>query len=391
MQLDDIPIIDSHCHPWRPGDVAARHGRQPLGERVSLLGMCLASSALGGDLAGDLGETIAATPFVRTFNRRLAAFLGVEPADVASERGRRLQHEAGYVEELMCDANVEGLVYDEGYPSPPVSLDEFALAARRPVFRVVRIEQLIDELMPASESYADLRDQVVRSVERAAGEPRVVALKSVIAYRTGLAVTEWSEPELELAHAAWKANGLTPRDPAAKPLRDGMLAAAVEAGRWTGLPLHLHCGGGDPDIVLGAARPADIFPFLHRNADHPIVLIHAGWPWVDEAAYVAAILPNVYLDLSLLSPWSSIALEQKLEVVLATVSPRRLMYASDEATEPEVVWFGAHVFRQALSRVLDRAATSGWVDDDDHESVARAILRNTTVGLHRLERWERTG
>jgi predicted TIM-barrel fold metal-dependent hydrolase len=387
MILDAIPVVDSHCHPWRPGEVAARHGRQPLGERVSLLGMCLASSTLGREDADDVGETVAATPFVRAFERQLAAFLGVAPNAVSEERSRRLECEAAYVEALMRDANVEALVYDEGYPCPRVSLDEFALATGRPVFRVVRLEQLVDDLVPASETYSELRDQVIDAVEKAAGEPRVVALKSVIAYRTGLAVAEWTDAERELAYSSWRANGLAPRDTAAKPVRDGILAAAVEACRRTGLPLHVHCGGGDPDIVLGAARPSDLFPFLRRNADHPIVLIHAGWPWVEEAAYVAAILPNVYLDLSLLSPWSSIALEQKLDVVLATVSPRRLIYASDEATEPEVVWFGAHVFRAALARVLERAVTTGWIPDDDHESVARAILRDTTVRLHRLERW----
>ena len=108
---------------------------------------------------------------------------------------------------------------------------------------------------------------------------------------------------------------------------------------------------GDPAIVLAHARPQDLFPLLAEHAEQPVVLIHSGWPWLEEGAYVASILPHVYLDVSITMPWASLAVDQKLEVLLGVAPPAKVLYGSDEASEPEV-------------RLLRRARDHRF--DDDH-------------------------
>ena len=69
---------------------------------------------------------------------------------------------------------------------------------------------------------------------------------------------------------------------------------------------------------------------------------------------MASILPHVYLDLSIGIPWASLAIDRLLETALGVAPPAKVLYGSDEASEPEVAWFSAHVAREALERVLAR-------------------------------------
>ena len=92
------------------------------------------------------------------------------------------------------------------------------------------------------------------------------------------------------------------------------------------------------------------------------MLIHSGWPWLEEGAYVASILPQVYLEMSITMPWASFAIDQKLEVLLGAAPPAKVLYGSDEATEPEVIWLSAQLGREALGRVLGTAVERGWLD-----------------------------
>ncbi len=144
--------------------------------------------------------------------------------------------------------------------------------------------------------------------------------------------------------------------------------------------MHIHCGGGDPAIVLQHARPQDLFPLLAEYSDQPVVLIHSGWPWLEEGAFVASVLPMVYLELSITLPWASLAIDQKLEVMLGVAPPAKLLFGSDEASEPEVIWLTAQVGREALGRVLGRGVERGWLTGARRSASARACSPATCAG-----------
>jgi predicted TIM-barrel fold metal-dependent hydrolase len=146
--------------------------------------------------------------------------------------------------------------------------------------------------------------------------------------------------------------------------------------------VHIHCGGGDPAIVLRHARPQDLFPLLTQHADQPIVLIHSGWPWLEEGAYVASVLPQVYLDVSTSIPWATLAIDQKLEVLLGAAPTAKVLYASDEASEPEVIWLSAQVGREALGRVLGSAVERSWLSEPEARRIAEGVLAGNTRRLH---------
>ena len=183
----------------------------------------------------------------------------------------------------------------------------------------------------------------------------------MIAYRTGLDITHPSAADARGAFTRWRQDGFRETRGHAKPVRDRLLERTLEVASATGVPVHIHSGGGDPDSLVPHARPAGLFDLLKRHPQQPVLLIHAGWPWTDEAAFMASILPHVYLDLSIGIPWGSLAIDRLIETALGLAPPSKVLYGSDEASEPEVAWFAAHVAREALERVLATGVERRWL------------------------------
>jgi hypothetical protein len=382
IDLADAPVVDAHCHPWRNEDVLAA---DPSGfeDRVTITGTMLGTAGRAAELR-HLTET---TPLALAMRRRLAERLGCEPTRdaVAAARRAALERDArGYIETLLRDAGVTALVYDEGYPQPTIPLDEFAAACGVRVHRVARIEPFIVRLREQASTYDELEETFVATLEGECADPELVAFKSVIAYRTGLDVGDPTRADCRAGFQAWRASGFAEPREHAKPVRDALLRRTLEVCRRNDRPLHIHCGGGDPDVVLGHARPQDLYPLLAAHSAQPIVLIHSGWPWVEEAAYIASIQPHVHLDVSLLTPWTSLALDQKLEVLLGAAPPAKVMHGSDEAGEPEVIWLAAHVAREALGRVLGLAVERRWLDAAEARGIGEGVLARNVRTLHGL-------
>src|SRR4030095_1192307 len=112
--------------------------------------------------------------------------------------------------------------------------------------------------------------------------------------------------------------------------------------------------------------------------------VHSGYPWVREAAYIASVLPNVFLELSELIPWGWGQVEWALEMLVGTVPAAKLLYGSDEAGEPEAFWASALLARSALERVLTKFVARDYVDRADAERLGRLVLAGACRALHGL-------
>lgn len=385
IDLSHACVIDGHCHPWRNDRLLAA---DPLGfeERITMTGMCLISSGLeDGGTAGHLRLLTETTPLALTMRRRLAEHLGCEPtkeAVAATRRDALAADPPAYNRRLWEAGNVAGLIYDEGYPQPTIALDDFAADSGARLHRVARIEPFVVAYRDQVRSFRELEDAFEAELERAAADPALVAFKSVIAYRTGLDVEDPPLDHCERSFERWRADGWAETRLHAKPVRDRLLRLTLAVAKRHDRPLHVHCGGGDPAIVLAHARPQDLFPLLAEHADQPVVLIHSGWPWLEEGAYVASILPHVYLDVSITMPWASLAVDQKLEVLLGAAPPAKVLYGSDEASEPEVIWLSAQIAREALGRVLGTAVERGWLTHREAIATGEGVLAGNARRLH---------
>ena len=277
---------------------------------------------------------------------------------------------------------------DGNYPAGTLSLSQLQVGFGCRVAEVLRIETLEEDTAHQRTRFPELRSPI-REALRAAKRRGAVALKSIVAYRSGLAVQ--AVPTSEACQTFQQLKALVEQQGRirlmAKVLLDYCVAVAMEEARRLELPVQFHTGFGDPDIDLLTANPALLRPILAdpRYAGVPIVLLHMGYPYVRESAFLASLYPDVYVDLSLAVPLLRPVLPYLLQDVLALAPPTKILYGSDAHSQPEMFWLGAQYGRWALGKILTE-----WIHDDmveEHEAleIAQRICFRNALGLYRLD------
>ena len=388
VDLSDAEIVDNHCHGMVV-DEMLKSGPATFEARLTLTGQAYLTSNQNDRAVWRSIEALVEGNAYSLISRRwLCQFLHCpeDPASLAQARDRVLRADpVGYTRRLLADQKIVELVADEGYTYMPVGGADLERLVAIPVHRVARIESFIDDLI--RQDLADLdgfADALQQQLEEAAADPRTIALKSVIAYRTGLDITEPAKSEAASAFQRWRAAGWADSRADSKPVRDYLLHLAMPIIERHNIALHIHCGDGDPDVVFEHSRPQDLYGFLRRYDRRPIVLMHAGHPWSEEAAYIAAILPHVYIDLSVLIPWASLDIESYLTRLIGMMPSSKLLYSSDQVYEPELFWLPARFARRALERALSAAADADYLTTAQAESIGRGILAGNTRRVHAL-------
>ncbi|MFI9803306.1 amidohydrolase family protein [Streptomyces sp. NPDC052301] len=332
--LAALPLVDHHCHGAVTADLAHE-------EFASLL---TEGEAWPGVSPFD-------TPAGVAVRRHCAPLLDLPrhapPADYTARRA-----ELGWREvnrRFLTAAGAAVFCVDTGYtPHPLTTPGELAAAAGAYACEVVRLEQLA-EAVAARGVEADAYAGAVRqAAEEAVRRPGVVAVKSVAAYRTGFALDPARPAGAEVTRAArrWFADGGRLTDPV---LVRHLLWTAVDLG----LPLQLHTGFGDADVTLHRADPALLTDWLHLTAGTiPVLLLHC-WPYQRQAAYLAAVFEQVYLDVGLaLHHTGPARCRAVLEEALEITPFRKLLYSSDAYGVAEFHHLGALCFRHGLAELL---------------------------------------
>ncbi len=275
VDLTGSPVVDDHCHGFRVDDLLASDA-DGWEDRLTMMGMCFLSSGQTDErLARQVASLRDETVFALTARRWLAGHFGVEATAEAVSGARAAAFTAdpqGYISGLMADQRIEAVIADDGFPQPPVDRAQFERALGVPVHRVARIEPMIVALQQADLGWSDFEARFEGLLDEAAADAHLVGYKSIIAYRTGLDVGDPAAADAAAAYDAWRAAGWPKDRGPGKAVRDYLLRATLRACRRHDRVMHLHVGGGDPDIVLAHVRPTDVYGLLHDHMDQPIVL-----------------------------------------------------------------------------------------------------------------------
>ena len=274
----------------------------------------------------------------------------------------------------MRATGTDWLLIDDGFPPPGEGesherMGELGGARSAPV---MRIERVAEEGIAAGLGLGALREHVRAEVAGAGGRG-FAGLKTVAAYRSGLDIDPAGGDE-DAAAAALAARPARLQD---RALLELLLVDALEANAAAALPVQVHCGFGDSDLFLPRADPALLGPLLQRFDTTPFVLLHC-YPFVRQAGWLAHVLPNVFLDVSLTIPHvgrPAETIRQALE--LAPVS--KLLYASDAARTPELYYLAATWWRAGLAEVLGEA-----LDPEEAAEAGRRVLRDNALALYDL-------
>ncbi len=160
----------------------------------------------------------------------------------------------------------------------------------------------------------------------------------------------------------------------------------LEICQETGRPLQLHTGFGDPDIDLLQANPLLLRPLLEdpRWARIPIIALHMAYPYFREAAFMAAVWPQLHVDLSLALPFLGAGAVVPLVEMLSLAPSSKLLYGSDLAGLPELFALSADWSRATLAEALGWLVERADFTAEDARRVGRQVLADNATALYGL-------
>lgn len=390
LELNDLPLIDQHVHMFN------RDSDQPTFDP-------LATFSLGGDWIDFLnsgGHTPTEhekqqlvinqqqTLIYNEAKHAVARYLGCEPTREAiiASRAKKATDYRGYIRGLYRDINLESNIVDLGFPRS-VTLEEFEALTGMPAFGLFRIEPVIGELWDQHDSLAGLEKAFEERIRKVASDPKLIALKTVIAYRTGLDLQPLGAQEVSKSMDSLKrspdSTGLfakihVPRRTLVdvKRVRDHIVWRALELSVELNLPFQIHTGMGDQDLDIKTARPGLLAPvFRDEKLRHArIILLHGAYPFYEEGAYLATIFPNVYLDLSEFNPMIGPGVSRVISTILELAPFTKVVYSSDAFGSPELQWIAGKKGRAALTSCLGAAVDAGNLSRDEARTAGRLIL-----------------
>src|SRR5215212_2080516 len=330
VNLTNIPVVDNHCHGVTKelafGNVEA--WRRTFTESTD---------------PGMPREHVATTAFYRRLIRTLASFFECKPDEETVFTVRTGRDAAELTGEPLGSANVQTLLLDTGYPPPEEVLpgDELGKLGDCRTGPMLRLEILMQRLLSEHGSLQDVKDALAARLDdvRAQG---YVALKSIAAYRTGLAIREWTDEEAEASLREYRRDGSARL--AHKPLLDTLLHVAFAEAARQEVPVQFHCGYGDADTDLRLGNPLHLRAVLEEPGYRgmAVVLLHECYPYTREGGYLAAVYENVYLDLSYGIPLLGYGEMFSFTHQALGVAPiSKLLYSSDGIGVPEIHWLSA--------------------------------------------------
>ncbi|MCC6802925.1 MAG: amidohydrolase family protein [Anaerolineae bacterium] len=375
IDLSDIPIIDHHAH-------ALKKVTEPMG--MAEFQGYFTESPDPVFKARYVPDSIMWLWGIR----ELAGYLNCEPTAEAVLAARNARSLVDLADGMWRDTNSDMLLIDYGFRGAEnYTPEEMRAAFNQKIEMLLRLETFAQDLILRHTTFSQMLDAFVAGVEgaRASGH---VGLKSIIAYRTGLDI-DWTTRE-EATRAFGVVKDQADRDGkirlANKPLNDFLVLTALEIANRQAMPIQFHTGLGDTDIDMIKANPLYMRPLLQsdRFRDVPFVLLHAAYPYVRQLGYLAAMYPNVYMDISLAIPFITTEIPRMIHEALGLTPLTKILYSSDAFSIPEIYWLANRWGRAALEKVLGEIVTAGALTEAQARRAGELILNENARRVYQL-------
>ncbi|KAG5632075.1 hypothetical protein H5410_003792 [Solanum commersonii] len=168
---------------------------------------------------------------------------------------------------------------------------------------------------------------------------------------------------------------------AGKPVRisnknfsDYIFMHALEVAQNFNLPMQIYTSLEEKDLDLRIGNPLNLRNLLEdsRFTKNRLVLLHASFPFLKEASYLASVYPQVYLDFGLRIPKPNFnGLVSSVKEILDLAPINKVMINSSGIAFAETFYLGAKKAREVVFNVLWDAC----VHDDLSITEAIAIVK----------------
>ncbi|MBZ0302095.1 MAG: amidohydrolase family protein [Anaerolineae bacterium] len=320
--------------------------------------------------------------------RELAGYLDCEPTAEAVFAARNARPIQELANGMWTDQNSVVLMIDYGFRSAEnYTPEELRATFNQRVEMILRLETFAQDLILQHSTFSRMLDAFVAGVEgaRAAGH---IALKSIIAYRTGLDIA-WTSRD-DAVRAFGQVKDQADREGhirlASKPLCDFLVLTALDIANRQEMPIQFHTGFGDTDVDMLKANPLHMRPLLQsdRFRKVPFVLLHAAYPYIRELGYLAAMYPNVYMDLSLAIPFITTQIPTLIHEALGLTPLTKVLYSSDAFSIPEIFWLANRWGRAGLEQVLSEIVQAGALTEAQAQWAGEQILSANARRVYQL-------
>lgn len=387
LEIFDFPVIDDHCHAFLP-------------EKE--------------DEAFDQLFNLSTLPIPKIHTENMILYRKVMkeltrvlrcPFDfdkVLSKRKKGYTSDPKkYIRKLFDDAVIDTLIVDTGYPTKEftgysVPLEEFKELVGCKIKALYRLEPLIFNLFEDSLPFEEVLERYLESINDAIKKDNYIGLKSVIAYGYGLNIKKEDEEDAKKVYDELKKrkilNKPLPEKNAGeiekeRKLRNFLIWKGIEKSIELDVPFQIHTGVGDsPWIDVRDSNPLHLFDVIsdEKLRKAKIVIVHAGYPFVEETGFLVNNYPNVYVDLSEMIPFIGTGIKNKILDLLEMAPTTKILYGSDGYNVPELFWISALIGKKAISEALSELVKSEAIDEDYAYKTAEMILSKNSRRLYRI-------
>ena len=218
-----------------------------------------------------------------------------------------------------------------------------------------------------------------------------VSIKFEAAYLRPL---DFDDPDPALARRVYAkyVGGGTPTHDEYTALENDLFRVVIHEAGQNGLSVQIHCletYGGFYDAAGSA--PHLLEPALNDSTlrGTTIILIHGGWPLVDETQTLLA-KPNVYTDMSAMTLILEPAELARVLRQWLGEWPEKVLFGTDAFdNSPAYGWaesalLGTNTARRALAMALTGMLRDGEIDRPRAEQLARMVMRDNAIAAYHL-------
>lgn len=384
IDLSAIPVIDNHCHP-------IMSGREPA---VFEDNFCIGLFDVPAeDMRNTLYFQMVINELKRVFDMKADATVD-EVIAVRTDWAMNRRKE--YAAKLFGEVNYVAFLCDYGFPisqkrHPENYLKDFEIneyldvCGDIQVKNIDRMEWITNRLLKEQLPFEEYERRLVAEAKELVEKKNLIAMKSVVAYYTGLEVAPLSQAEFKKGYYAYLADN---NDYAAeKTIRDFTFIKACEVCRDLDIPLQVHTGLGDsPDCHIIRCNPALLTDALNdpRCRDTKIVLIHGGYPYAEQLGMLLNHYENVYADVSSFIPFASIACEEKLKNLMELAPLNKVFFGTDGGVTLEHIWYGAKNFKKVFAHILEELIADGYITYEFAMQTAENILYKNVQRVYKF-------
>lgn len=358
--IETPSLVDQHCH----------------GVLRTELGLGTFEAHLGrGEGPPAPGTTFFDTQTGFAVRRWCPPLLGLEPhCPPARYLARRRELGVLMADRLLLrGSGITTYLVDTGLPGDLTRPGELASAGAADAHEIVRLELLAEQVADTSGTVDSFLANLAEAVHGAANG--AVAFTSVAGARRRRALA--AEPpgpgEVRGAAGRWLAGRRVGGKLADPVLLRHLLWIAVASG----LPLQLHTGPTGPQGAF------EDFARATAGLGTDLVLLH-GYPHHRVAAHLAGAFPHVYADLGSALVRTGARAAAVLAEILELAPFGKLLFSSGAHGLPELHVVGAHLFREALGRVLGTWVAEGAWSLADAQRVAALIAAGNAQRVYGL-------